>query len=65
MGAAITATVATCAYKNFEEACNTVVRLKDRGILLNKNVQSKHNETYEIFKQLCKKMKFYIKNLTK
>lgn len=52
IGAAITAAVACGEYKDYKEACDKIVRLKDTVIEPNRENQKLYEESYAIFKEL-------------
>lgn len=52
IGAAITAAIACGEYKDYEEACGKIVRLKDTVVEPNRENKKKYEESYGIFKEL-------------
>lgn len=52
MGAAITAAVACGEYKNYEEACEKLVRMKDTVVTPNRENQKYYEEQFAVYREL-------------
>lgn len=52
MGAAITAAVACGEYKNYQEACRKVIRIREAGVTPNRENQKAYEEQYAVYKEL-------------